>query len=482
MNEPQWVMTGHAAIAEREQSLAVFGRSDVRKFDGDSAALARSVLELLRSPKSREELLAGLDLQFEGVRTRPELVDELLTHLQASAAVSTYFPTPSGPGPLAGTHVVLAATGAVASAFTPVLVHQLQIAGAEVRVALTSSARRFVAVRSLEALTHHPVAASLWKGTASAPAPHIALAEWADLVLVAPASATTLARLAQGDCSELVAATAIATRAPVVLAASMNGAMLQAPSVLRNLQQLREDGFHIVWPATGFEVADRPEARIAKLGPMPSADTLVRIVCALVPRRAPAIRPKAEFWDRIYAQPVSALLWHCATLDPDLAAALKQGRGRLLDLGCGLGTVAIAAAQLGYQVAASDVSTAALTLARAAAGNAPIDFIDDDFLNSKLKGPFDTVVDRAVLHTLPVASHDRYLRQLVRLLRPGGRLLLKVHSNREEARKLGTTAFDLPRLTALLAPELHIESCTDSSLPGSVEPAPRAFCVVARRT
>jgi SAM-dependent methyltransferase len=211
-------------------------------------------------------------------------------------------------------------------------------------------------------------------------------------------------------------------------------------------------------------------------------EELVAIVRALVPPRAATPRPDAAFWDGVYANtPAAQLPWHSTSVDPDISAALKQGRGRLLDLGCGLGTVAIAAAQLGYQVTASDVSPVALDAAKKAAGDLPIEFVADDFLRSKLEGPFDVVVDRAVLHTLPPATHDRYLRQLARLLKPGARLLLKVHSNQDETRRLGTTWFDAPRLTALLAPELQVESCLESTIPGSLQPAPRALWVVARR-
>ncbi len=482
MSEPRWLLSRTARIAEHRQTLTVFGRNEQRRFDGASAVLARAVLELLRSPQSRDALLTALELQFEGVRDRSELLDELLNHLRASGSIAEHVTRHEPPSrPLAASRVALAATGAVATSFTPLLVSLLQNAGAEVRVALTRSARRFVTVRALEALTHHPIGTSLWNGTAAEPAPHLALAEWADLVLIAPASATTLSRLVQGDCSELVAAVAIATRGPVILAPSMNPAMLAAPSVRRNLDQLRDDGFHVVWPSSGFEVAARPGARTLLTGPMLPPEELVAIVRALMPTRAETPRPDAAFWDGVYAHPPSQLPWHSPTVDPDLAAVLKQGRGRLLDLGCGLGTVAIAAARLGYQVTASDVSPVALDAARAAAGELAIDFVADDFLRSTLDGPFDVIVDRAVLHTLPTAAHDRYLRQLARLLSPGARLLLKVHSDPDQTRTLGTTCFDLPRLTALLAPELQIESCLESSLPGALDPAPRALCVVARR-
>jgi 3-polyprenyl-4-hydroxybenzoate decarboxylase len=477
----EWVLARHARIAEHKQTLTVFGRSELRRFDGDSARLARAVLEQLRAPKTRAGLLNALEEEFEGVQQRAPIVDEMLGHLTASGLVVPHVPARVAARPVSGARVVVAATGAVASAFTPMLVSQLLAEGIEVRVALTRAARRFVSTRALEALTHQPVECSLWSGKPSQPAPHIALAEWADLVLVAPASATTLSRLVHGDCSELVAAVAIATRAPVVLAPSMNAGMLEAPAVRRNLDQLQADGFHLVWPSWGLEVAQRPGARTAMLGPMLPSEDLLAIVRALLPVRTPPPRPDASFWDGVYSQNAAEQLpWHTPVVDPDIAAALGQGRGRLLDLGCGLGTVAIAAARLGYQVTASDVSPVALSEAKKAAGSLPIDFVADDVLNSKLEGTFDAVVDRAVLHTLPTASHDRYLRQVTRLMKPGARLVLKVHSH-AETRKLGTSCFDVPGLHALLAPDLKIESCNESSLPGALTPAPPALLVVARR-
>ena len=147
--------------------------------------------------------------------------------------------------------------------------------------------------------------------------------------------------------------------------------MFDAPAVRRNLAQLRADGFHVAWPTWGHEVADAPGHRRPVLGPMLPADALVAIAAALVrPRPAPptsATRPDDAFWDAIYAHPPGALPWHSDAVDPDLAEALKAGKGKLLDLGCGLGTVAIAAAQLGYDGTASDVSPAALAQPRAKA-------------------------------------------------------------------------------------------------------------------
>lgn len=470
--EAKWVLSRTAKITESKVTLTAFGASERRVFDGDSAGLAGAVLSELRVPRTRGALLTALAATFEGVVERAELIDELLAHFRATGTVVEAVAPPPQLRPLAGARVVLGATGAVATAMTPVLAGALQAAGAEVRVALTPSGKKFVAPRALEAITHHPVVASLWQGGV----PHIELAVWADVVLIAPCTATTLGKLVQGDCSNAVTATAIATKAPVILAPSMNPAMAEAPAVRRNLAQLRADGFHLAWPTWGHEVAEAPGQRRPVLGPMLPADDLVAIVSALTPPRAVTPRPEAAFWDALYARPAGALPWHSDVLEADLAEALKAGKGKLLDLGCGLGTVAIAAAQLGYDVTASDVSPVALAAARQKAGSAAIAFVADDVLDSKLAAGFDVIVDRALLHTLPASAHDRYLRHVTRLLAPQGQLVLKVHSDAEAARRLGTHAFAPDALAALLKPDLTLERCVASTVGGVP-----ALCAVARR-
>src|SRR5207302_1347910 len=84
-------------------------------------------------------------------------------------------------------------------------------------------------VEALAGLVQREIHTSMWPPAAHVPVPHVALAEWADLVVIYPASATTIARISNGDCSELVAAIATTTRAPVIVVPSMNEAMLDAP-------------------------------------------------------------------------------------------------------------------------------------------------------------------------------------------------------------------------------------------------------------
>ncbi len=260
----------------------------VSELSGDSALLVRAILEALVTPLDRDGVLAHLGERMGEPVDPADAVDEALALLRAAGAVVTVPDAPAAAAakPYAGKKLVLGLTGAVATCESPGLVKLLQSYGFVVRVALTSSAARFVTPAALEALTHERVVTSLWAQDATAIAPHIRLAQWADVVLVCPATATTLARLAQGDCSDVVWATAIATRAPVILVPGMNSAMYTAPSVQRNLEALRGDGFHVVHPAFGYEVADAPEDRTPEVGPPPPWSDVAVIVAAIVSTRA----------------------------------------------------------------------------------------------------------------------------------------------------------------------------------------------------
>lgn len=107
---------------------------------------------------------------------------------------------------------------------------------------------------------------------------------WAHAIVVYPATATTLSRLARGDCSTVVSALAISARAPVILVPAMNEAMLLAKSVQRNLAQLRDDGFVIMHPSRGYEVAEDPATRAPAFGAAPPLQAVVDVVDAVVAR------------------------------------------------------------------------------------------------------------------------------------------------------------------------------------------------------
>jgi phosphopantothenoylcysteine decarboxylase/phosphopantothenate--cysteine ligase len=247
-------------------------------------ALCEELLACLAQPRTRPELSAALGEvahEFEA-----DAIDELLSMLVEAGVVGPVREPaarpPAGPRP----RVVLGVTGAIQAVDAPRLVGLLQAAGMEVRVAATKAARQLVSMDALAAITHHPVATRIWGGPAC-PATHVELAEWADLVLVYPASATTLSRLACGDFGDVVSAVAMTTRAPVALFPSMNGGMLQAAAVARNLSTLRDDGFFVVDPAVGVEVAAPPAARQPTAGPTLPPERVIDLVQLLLKRASP---------------------------------------------------------------------------------------------------------------------------------------------------------------------------------------------------
>jgi SAM-dependent methyltransferase len=273
--------------------------------------------------------------------------------------------------------------------------------------------------------------------------PHVELAEWAELVIVSPCSATSLARIAHGDCSDLVGAIATATRAPIAIVPSMNDAMYASPAVQANLATLRAHGRWLVHPALGVEVAHRPDERAQILGPAPPAAVVVDVARHILAQLPPHVPSDAAGWERVWALPLAQLPWHSDDLDPAIDKVLEGRRGTLLDLGTGAGTVAIAAAKRGFAVTAIDVAPTALGHARARAGDLPILFALDDVLRSTLRGSFETIVDRGLLHCLPLDARVSYAAQIARW---GGTLIVVAHAPGAEH---GTHAVTEAHLAAL---------------------------------
>jgi len=147
--------------------------------------------------------------------------------------------------------ILVAVTGGIAAYKAPELVRQLQRDGHEVRCALTGSAARFVAPLSLQALTGTPVRQDLFDPSEEGEIDHIRLADWADLVVVAPATAHVLGRMAHGLADDLVSTVLLATRAPILAAPAMNVNMWNHAATQANVEQLRERGIHFVGPGEG---------------------------------------------------------------------------------------------------------------------------------------------------------------------------------------------------------------------------------------
>lgn len=154
------------------------------------------------------------------------------------------------PQPLGGRRVTMGVTGSISAYKSVEVARRLEDAGAIVDVALTPSAARFIPPLTFRSLVKGEVAADLWDPSAPAEQ-HVAMGRRADAMLVAPASATTLAKLAQGIGDNPVTLTALATSAPLVVAPAMDSVMYAQPSVQANLELLKARGTFIAGPAIG---------------------------------------------------------------------------------------------------------------------------------------------------------------------------------------------------------------------------------------
>jgi Flavoprotein len=249
-----------------------------RQLTGDSAELIRAILDFCVAPRTREQLLQHLEALSGGAIADPRPVDDAVALLTSSGALLS---AGERAAPPARGRLLLCVSGAVAAANAPDLALRLFAAGFELRIAMTRDARRFVSPLVLEAVSGQPVATSLWRREV----PHIALAEWAELVLICPASATTISRIAAGDCSDLVSAIAVGARGARLVVPSMNAALYHSPAVQRNLSLLRDDGFWLAGTAPGLVLAHPPAARAPIGGAMPSPAAVVDLACFIASRR-----------------------------------------------------------------------------------------------------------------------------------------------------------------------------------------------------
>ncbi len=153
-------------------------------------------------------------------------------------------------GPLAGRRIVLGVTGGIAAYKAVEVCRRLVDAGAHVSAILTAGGRRMIGEATLSALASEPVRTSLFDDPDS-PIPHTELGRSADLVLVCPATARVLSDMRTGRSAELLTATILATRAPVMVCPAMHTEMWEQPAVQENLAVLAERGVQVVWPAEG---------------------------------------------------------------------------------------------------------------------------------------------------------------------------------------------------------------------------------------
>ena len=155
---------------------------------------------------------------------------------------------------LSGKRIILGVTGGIAAYKAVFLLREFQKAGAEVRVTMTPSATRFVGLETFASLSNHDVAVEIFPDEEQATewTRHINWGEWADLFVIAPCTGNTLAKIANGISDNMLTATVLAARSPILICPTMDGEMYESPSVTENLTKVKGFGYHILEPESGF--------------------------------------------------------------------------------------------------------------------------------------------------------------------------------------------------------------------------------------
>jgi len=148
-------------------------------------------------------------------------------------------------------NIILGVTGGIAAYKAPELVRQLVKAGHEVRVVMTHSSQQFVTPLALQTVSMHSVRSELFDPQAESAMDHIELARWAELVLIAPATAHCIAQLSAGMAGNLLTTLCLASAAPLLLAPAMNQQMWQHPATQENCSRLLDRGVQFIGPAEG---------------------------------------------------------------------------------------------------------------------------------------------------------------------------------------------------------------------------------------
>ena len=166
---------------------------------------------------------------------------------------------------LTNKHVLLGVSGSIAAYKSPDIVRRLQDLGAEVRVIVTDGGKEFVSERSLQTISKNKVYSNLWDKEAELAMGHIELAKWSDIVIIAPASANTIAKLCHGRADDLLSTVILATDAKVMLAPSMNQQMFASKAIKDNLKILLKRDIDIIEPGFGEQACgDIGEGRLAE--------------------------------------------------------------------------------------------------------------------------------------------------------------------------------------------------------------------------
>ncbi|MCH4561898.1 bifunctional phosphopantothenoylcysteine decarboxylase/phosphopantothenate--cysteine ligase CoaBC [Halomonas sp. EGI 63088] len=184
---------------------------------------------------------------------------------------------------LSSKRLLLGISAGIAAYKSAHLARLLKQAGCEVRVVMTEGAQAFITPLTLQALTGEPVRTSLLDPEAEAGMGHIELARWADTILIAPATADLMARLATGQADDLLTTLCLASEAEKVMAPAMNQAMWRHPATGRNAARLEADGWHLLGPASGDQAC-------GDVGPgrMLEPEAIVAELLSMTPEAAPA--------------------------------------------------------------------------------------------------------------------------------------------------------------------------------------------------
>ncbi|MCK4273219.1 hypothetical protein KAX22_11225 [bacterium] len=180
---------------------------------------------------------------------------------------------------LQGKTVLVGVTGGIAAYKSAMLVSRLKDAGAQVLVVMTRNATQFITPLTLQTLSGQPVCVEMFPPTTEAVAEHVALSERANALVVAPATANIIGKVAAGIADDMLSTTIMAARAPVIFAPAMHARMYQNPIVGENIARLEKLGYHFVGPAEG-KLA-RGETGIGRLAEISDiVDKVVRVAGA----------------------------------------------------------------------------------------------------------------------------------------------------------------------------------------------------------
>ena len=158
---------------------------------------------------------------------------------------------------LKGKKILVGLTGGIACYKVPVLVRLLHKAGAETRVVMTDAATKFITPLTLEAVSNHPVALTLFPDNEFVATRHIDLAQWPDLAVIAPATANFIGKISSGISDDLLTTIICAAPGPVMVAPAMNPQMWQHPTTQKNVSYLKEIEYHLVGPEEGDTACDQ---------------------------------------------------------------------------------------------------------------------------------------------------------------------------------------------------------------------------------